>query len=411
MKSTDTKVVVYTRQFPKPTAETDGLFTAQMVGELNNIADVTVVCPVPWCPKLSFFKRWPAWYSNAEIPRHREYKGVDVFYPKFLVIPILARFIQPLFQVLSTLPLLARLKKQKQVEVINAHNLYPDGVGASMVGKLLKLPVVQTSLGSDINSNLNSSIRLSQIKWAMNNSVGVSAKSNALVKLIKTLVRKDLPIEWIPNGVNTSRFDVCSDEIKAKLKLELSLVADTRYLLFVGRLDEVKGLIYLVEALGRLEQSGELKFVTLLVGDGPERNALLDRVRELGIEDKIVFVGKVGHETVPKYIHACDAFCLPSLNEGMPNVVLEALACGRPVVASRVGGVPELVDETNGEMVPSGDSEVLASSIKRVFENQWCAEAVAESVSWADWSVSAQKYLNALEHHGLNKRVNDEKVD
>lgn len=397
MSANRRKIVVYTRQYPKPSAPTDGLFTKQMVSELKKIADVTVVCPLPWCPKISFFKRWPDWYASTAIPKKVIEGDLEIYYPKFLLIPFLARFIQPLFQILGTFFLMLRLRKQGRVEAINAHNLYPDGVGAALLSKMLNIPLVLTSLGSDINANESSKVRMSQILWAMNSARGVTAKSQALTEKISKMVDPDVNVSYIPNGINTSMFQATTDELKEQKKKALGLSLEEIYVVFVGRLDEVKGLTYLLDALSILKDKGALNFTTLLIGDGPQNVFLKEKAERLGLLPRVKFEGRVAHDRVGEYLYSADLFCLPSLSEGLPNVALEALACGVPLVGSNVGGVPELVNDDNGLLTEAANAQDLAKKLERALNTQWDSESISSTVSWADWHNSAAQYLNKVE--------------
>src|SRR5205823_8936237 len=116
-----------------------------------------------------------------------------------------------------------------------------------------------------------------------------------------------------------------------------------------------------------------------------------------GIGDQVRFCGRKPHAEIPDWMAASDLFCLPSLREGCPNVVLEALSCGRPVVASHVGGVPELLDEATGAMPPPGDADALAGALERTLNRPWSEAALRESVAGRSWDAVGRGYYAALE--------------
>jgi glycosyltransferase involved in cell wall biosynthesis len=166
-----------------------------------------------------------------------------------------------------------------------------------------------------------------------------------------------------------------------------------RYALFVGRLHPVKGLDILISALKILKQQGKLEFRVLVVGDGDLRPSLEERACSDGVDQEIVFAGPRPHKEIPLWLSASNVFCLPSRMEGLPNVVLESLASGVPVVASAVGGIPELIVEgVNGFLVEPGEPESLASALLRAMNTPLEAGQVMETVAWADWAAVAASY-------------------
>jgi glycosyltransferase involved in cell wall biosynthesis len=154
----------------------------------------------------------------------------------------------------------------------------------------------------------------------------------------------------------------------------------------------------LIEAFAGLRSpvSG-LQSILILVGDGPLEGALRARVKELEIEDRVIFAGRKAHDEIRYYMNACDIFCLPSRDEGCPNVLLEALSCGIPVVASQTGGIPEIIKNTDlGFLCGAGDADAIRSSIKQALSSNWNRENLCQSVSGRSWSSNAKKLFNLL---------------
>ncbi len=129
-----------------------------------------------------------------------------------------------------------------------------------------------------------------------------------------------------------------------------------------------------------------------LVGDGPLRETLLADIAARGLASRVKCMGSCPHEQVATWMGAADVFCLPSLNEGCPNVVLEALFSGRPVVASRVGGIPEMVNEPNGLLPPAGDALALASALALALDRSWDAPSLRRGVMHLTWEAAAALY-------------------
>jgi glycosyltransferase involved in cell wall biosynthesis len=161
--------------------------------------------------------------------------------------------------------------------------------------------------------------------------------------------------------------------------------------LYVGRLAEEKGVLSLVAAMAILRrQRSDVKLY--VVGDGSERPKAEQLVAENGLTDDVVFLGSRDHQQVASWIGASDLLCLPSLREGCPNVVLEALASGRPVVGTKVGGVPDLIDSRNGRLVPPHQPEALSAALNEVLNIDWDSAAIRHSVEDRSWRRAAGAY-------------------
>ncbi|MCB1578682.1 MAG: glycosyltransferase, partial [Xanthomonadales bacterium] len=155
-------------------------------------------------------------------------------------------------------------------------------------------------------------------------------------------------VHAVINGFNTAIF---RPRDRAAMRARFGIDADTRLMVYVGRLVESKGMRELIEAHARL--AGRDPRVRLaLVGDGVMREQLAAIIREQGLQDSVSMPGGCAPEGVAEWIAAADVLTLPSWSEGYPNVVVEAVACGRPVVATDVGGTREILDASNGILVP-----------------------------------------------------------
>jgi glycosyltransferase involved in cell wall biosynthesis len=184
---------------------------------------------------------------------------------------------------------------------------------------------------------------------------------------------------WVvPNGVDLNKFRLME---RQEAKRQLGLDDDKRYLLYVGRLVAVKGLDLLLDAFAQLVQN-QRDVELVLVGDGAERYALAQRATTLGIRDKVHFVGAQPHERIVLWMNAGDVLCLPSRKEGFGAVLIESLACGTPVVATSVGGIPEIVtDGQVGRLVHSRDPREMAACIEEVLETPWDRQQLRDYVA------------------------------
>jgi len=206
----------------------------------------------------------------------------------------------------------------------------------------------------------------------------------------------------IPNGVNTNLFRLMD---QTECRKSLNLPEEKRVILFVGNLVPVKGVDYLLEAYS--DASSFIRNTMLIIiGDGSSEKSLKKETKRLGLGENVKFVSRQPYEKIPVWMNACDLFCLPSLNEGCPNVVLEAFACGKPVVASSVGGVPELItSEDVGLLVASHNSKALSDTLKASFNKKWDAEKIREHSLKFDWTVGARKIEQESNNGALETSV------
>lgn len=394
-------VLLYSSVFPTPLDPNHGIFTAQLARALAARVALEVLCPVPWCPDLPWFRRHPRWRLMLDVPERGQWGGVTVHYAKYPLVPKIAGALHPLLQACGVWQRLRRLDRRRY-DVIHAHWLYPDGVAAVLLGRWLKLPVVLTALGSDVNMYGGYRLRRPQLRWAIRRARSVTAVSKALVQRLAELGGDPTRLCYIPNGIDSQRFSPLEPEARAALRRRLGLDPATRYLLFVGRLHPVKGLAVLIEALSVLHAGKELSFDTLIVGDGDERAALARLAAARGVGHRVQFVGERAHAEVAQWLQSADVLCLPSLMEGMPNVVLEALACGVPVVASRVGAIPDLVGPQSGILVEPGAVDPLARALADAFRRSWQREQIAPPDMVKGWEAVAEQYLSVLDGASKN---------
>ncbi|GJL70100.1 MAG: hypothetical protein NPIRA06_27350 [Nitrospirales bacterium] len=198
----------------------------------------------------------------------------------------------------------------------------------------------------------------------------------------------------IRNGVNKQLF---FPRDQTESKTILGLPQNGPCVLFVGRLaeEEEKGLRYLIEAFQELV-GGKKQLTLYVVGGGPMLPTYHELVRHQGLQEHIQFVGPKPHQDIPLWLGACDVFCLPSLREGCPNVVLEALSCGRPVVASKVGDIPNLIGKANGMLVEPGNSHHLCKALDIALTRKWDQVEICGSVGTLTWDTAASQYYSVL---------------
>jgi teichuronic acid biosynthesis glycosyltransferase TuaC len=393
METSRLRVLVFTNLFPIPEDPTRGIFTWQLAQEIRELCDVTVVCPLPWFPRWRFLRRFKQWYGFARVPGKYEFRGMQVHSPKYPMLPKVSEPLLGVLMFLGTFATVWRLHRRKRFDVINPMWLYPDAVAAGWIGKLLGIPLVPTALGCDVNLFLGERVKRGQILAMLSRAPAITAVSEALRE---RMVAEGIPpdrISTTPNGVDADLFFV-RDRLKSRQ--ELGLPADGSLIVYVGRLSEEKGLPTLIEAAGRLCRKGR-EFRLCLVGEGPLMATLQARIAELGVKESIRFVGREDHHRIAVWLGACNVLCLPSLREGCPNVVLESLSSGRPVVASRVGAIPDLVSAGTGILVDAQDAEQLATALDKALDRGWNEARIAASTSAYSWRGAAMRYRKAYQ--------------
>lgn len=384
------RVVVLSSAFPSRTRPTYGVFVRERVRRVAERCDVVVVAPVPWFP----LNRRLRGAAVADTPGRETQDGLTVHHPRFLCVPGVAKTLDGVLYALSLGPVLARLRRRFPFELIDAHFTYPDGVGAALLATAFGCPSVITLRGTHDLRHAGFALRRRQIRSALRAATRVIAVSESLRRFAVGLGLAEERVRVIPNGVDGARF-LPSDRAAARERL--GLPRDRVILLAVGALIEGKGHHRVVDVLPDLvARRRELLYV--VVGPempGDEHRAFLEaRVRAQGLEEHVRIVGARPHDEVPLWMAAADLFCLATRGEGWCNAIMEALACGLPVVTTRVGGNAELVGEgRDGLLVPFGDGPALAAAVLRALASPWDRAAIATRARANSWERAADAVL------------------
>jgi glycosyltransferase involved in cell wall biosynthesis len=230
-------------------------------------------------------------------------------------------------------------------------------------------PILLTVRGSDL--------QLTERKWIEAISLYTLKRVDKISTVDQALKHRLIEmgiaeVDVLPNGVDSDRFRPVD---AATARRELGLPADNKVVLFVGMLIPIKGIEYLLEAIRVVAHKDE-NAIFAFVGEGHLKSKIVERLEDLA--DRVVIAGSRPSTETPLWMNAADILVLPSLSEGRPNVVLEAMACGTSVVATPVGGIPQLLqDGKTGLLVPTRDSEALARSLLRLLRNEDLREELA----------------------------------
>ena len=386
------RVLAVNSLFPNHVQPYWGIFNAHALKYLAALADVRVISPVKWFPGL-------AWTSDAErrltqVPAAAEYHGIPVSYPRFFRTPGFGRRWHSWMYAASIRRHLINAVQEHKPDVLLASWTHPDGCAVQQLGARLGIPVVIKCLGSDVHQLLSEPARGAQVLDAFSRCARIVTVSEGLRTII---VGRGIPaekVERVYNGVDRIIFHHVP---RAEARAKLNLPPHGKILLCVANLLPIKGHSDLLHAFKIVRRNHKIDAQLVLVGEGPLRKSLTEEARTLGILEYVKFAGSCKHDQVPQWINASDAVCLASHNEGLPNVLVEALACGRPVVATKVGGIPELVSSPQyGRLVDAGDSLSMAQSIREVLGCVWEPEILAACPEVISWQESATALRDVL---------------
>ena len=353
--------------------------------------EVRVVAPVPYHPPIRIGKRW----GHSQVAQEEVIDGMQVYHPRYFMIPKISMPLHGIMMSLSVLLLVKRIKRQFDFDIIDAHYIYPDGFAAVLLGRIFRKPVMVTARGSDINVFADLPFIRRLILYTLKKVDGVIAVSDALKKRIVELGTPEKKIAVVPNGVDAKKFYPIA---KSRARESLGLPKDGKLLLSVGALESVKGFDYLIKAIRILIDQFRVANVRLLiVGDGRLREELLQMISAYSLDAYVRLVGAVRHDELNLWYSAADLFCLTSRSEGWPNVVIESLACGTPVVATAVGGIPEIIScEALGYITDGGDREI-AEKIRAALGRTWCTEDILSHIKHSTWESTARSVVRNLE--------------
>jgi glycosyltransferase involved in cell wall biosynthesis len=373
------RLLTFSTLFPNTVRPNHGIFVETRLRYLlaSGQAESRVVAPVPWFPFSN--ERFGEYGALARVPADEVRHGISVVHPRYFHIPKIGMETAPFLMAQCMKPVVGRIIDEGyDFDVLDAHYFYPDGVAAVMLGKYFNKPVVVTARGTDINLIPQYRIARKMVLWAANNAQGIITVCNALRNEMMDLGVAGEKIVALRNGVDLQRFQPMD---RQGARDELGLTGFT--LVSVGVLDQRKGHDLTIKALSLLPD------VRLLIaGIGPERKKLEALAQELGVHERVTFLGPVPQTELKKYYNAADAMVLASSREGWANVLLESMACGTPVVASNVWGTPEVVAAPEAGVLMAERTPVkLAEAVKELRKNypdHAATRRYAEGFSWDD---------------------------
>ncbi len=385
------RVLTFSTLYPSAARPRHGIFVETRLRHMVALGgvDARVVAPVPWFP--SGWKGFGAYSQFAATPRREQRHGVEVSHPRYFMLPKIGMAMQPFSLAVAGLHAAHRLRRDGfECDVIDAHYFYPDGVAAAMVAERLGKPLVVTARGSDLNFIADVPRARRRILAAARRCARIICVSAALRERAIAIGIDAKGIEIVRNGVDLAVFTP-QDRNDSLRALGLNRLSRP-LLLAVGNLVPEKGLDLAVHALARMPQAS-----LLIVGEGPLERTLARLAADLGVASRLTIVPAMPQERLALAYNAADLLVLPSLREGWPNVLLEALACGTPVVAAAVGGVREIVNHPAAGRVFSGRAvSPMIEAIDDVLRNGPSPEAVRRHATAFGWGPVVERHREIL---------------
>ncbi len=377
------RLVTFSTLYPNAAQPTHGVFVENRLRHLVASGAVVsrVVAPIPYFPFRS--ARFGRYGEYAQAPGWEERHGLSLHHPRYPLVPKIGMNIAPsLLAAWSVSAVRAAAVALGGADVIDAHYLYPDGVAATWIGRLLGIPVVMTARGTDVNLIPQYKGPRRMIQHACARADAVITVSAALKDGLTGLGVEESRITVLRNGVDLGLFRPLDRQATRR---RLGLEGPT--LISVGHLIERKGHNFIIEAMPRLPE-----FTLLIAGEGPERANLERLIAQHGLGGRVRLLGARPQAELPELYGAADALILASSREGWANVLLEAMACGTPVIATEIWGNPEVVARPEaGILMTERSAKGVADAVKSLFNSRLpTREATRGYASAFSWDATTQ---------------------
>lgn len=360
--ATPIRTLLFSTLYPSSARLSHGIFVETRLRHLLSSGEVEtrVIAPVPWFP----FRHdaFGDYARQAAVPRRETRNGLQVDHPRYLLLPKIGMNSAPKTLARAGLQAARRLLASGyDFDLIDAHYFYPDGVAAVMIGRVLNKPVVITARGTDINLIPQFRKPRRMILEAAKECAAMITVCGALKDELVALGGAAGKITVLRNGVD---LDLFHPEDRDGARKEFNMGSGFA-IASVGHLIERKGHHLAIEALADIPDAD-----LFIAGSGEEDGRLRALAGKLGVAGRVHFLGAMPQARLRTLYNAADCLVLASSREGWANVLLEAMACGTPVVATAVGGIPDVVkDAETGFILPNNTPETIAEGIIRALSH------------------------------------------
>jgi len=379
------KALFVSNLFPDTREPHRGIYNARLVRSLSSRCEVQVISPRPALP---FFNAPP----RAPLPEDAPLRPT---YPAARYLPKIGSPFNHRLMARALRPSLIAARQQFPFDIVVASWLYPDASGISILARELNFPFVAVCQGSDAHQYLGNATRRRIIVESMSPAAAVVARSDALTRLLANAGIPNERLHTIYNGVDLDLFHPID---KGVAREALNLPLHDKTILFIGNFYSVKNPKLLACAYRQLcARRTDRRYRLVMIGDGPERQKVIRSFVGTGFEQTTRFPGRLPPQTVARYLQAADALCVPSDNEGVPNVILEAFASGVKVVATDVGGIPEILTQPFlGSLTPKGDATTMAETLRHELEHPSDTSQIVKHASRFSWDKTADSFVSVL---------------
>jgi glycosyltransferase involved in cell wall biosynthesis len=361
-------LLVVTNLYPVPWGLNRASFNKQQFDLINEKLPIKLIVLLPW-------KEWLNHRDECKASQ-------NIKYCPYFYIPKFGRRLVPFFQLLSLLFFLPWIKKQHPSGILASWG-FPDAVAVSMLNKFLRLPFFVKVHGTDVNENSQFPARSRLMKKWLNKAQTIFCASQALARVLNK------------QGIEEQKLSVNYNGVNPKIFYPISEKPHYQHFVFVGSLIVTKGCNELISAFIQVKKEFPEMELDIL-GEGPMKSFLAEKINQHGLGDSIRLCGSIPLPEVAQYIRQANVLVLPSHREGVPNVLLESFASGTPVISTRVGGIPEVVNEEVGLLVDAKNDQQLATAMERALSMTWSTEAIISHANQFDWQKNVQHVLDKV---------------
>ena len=379
------KLLFVSNLFPDATAPGHGQVNATVLHQLARHCEIRVIAPRPVLP----FKSW-----RDRTPREED----RIFQPRYVRTFYVPKFGGPWNHRLMARALrdpVSRLRAEFPFDLVLGAWVYPDACALDLLDVERRAPLVAIAQGTDVHGYLQMPLRRHIIVSALSRAAATITRSQDLAARLREAGVPFMKLRPIYNGVDTTVFRPGDSQVARQT---LGLSADAQVILYVGNFLPVKNPLLLIGAHARLCQLSAEPCELLMIGTGPLEEQARRLAVRLGVGAHVRLLGRQPPSEVARYMQAANVLCLPSKQEGVPNVLLEAFACGLRAVATQVGGVPEVLDkDCLGRLVPSADADALERALAQTLMESTDREAVLRHAAQFSWGKTVERYMSVME--------------
>ena len=388
------RILTYSSILPNALQPSQGIFTFQRLGALSRRPNnhVDFIAPIPSVP------RWlPAGPRSfyRDIPKSEIIEGFRIFHPRYSLIPKISMPWHGRLMYMGSHKTVEQLHRENPYDLLDAQYIYPDGYAGVLIAKKLGIPVVLSALGTDVNVFPKFKRVAPKIRWALQQADGILAVSNSLKAATASAGVAAGKICVIGNGVDTKRFHPLD---RHEARRALNLEGPGPFVISVGTLDPNKGHQLLIAAVAEL--AGRYPAMkAYIAGEGPYQSALTHQIREKKLADRIMLIGKRPHAELNTWFNAADVSCLLSEREGWPNVLLESLAAGTPVIATRAGGIAEVINSSELGTLAERNAPAITAAIDAALKHPWDRKPLvtyAAQHTWDEVAAQIEDYFRTI---------------